>query len=94
MIGVYATCTVKTEHKTDFETLVQQFIKESRPHTGCESYDCGKINDTKNDYCFIERRTTQADLDAHLSSIFLQENAPKLAAMSVNGLAIKAVDLI
>lgn len=94
MIGVYATCTVKAEHKADFEALVRQFINESRTHAGCESYDCGKVAGTENDYCFIERWATQADLDAHLASAFFQENAPKLVAMLENGLAIHTVALI
>ncbi|OOF56342.1 putative quinol monooxygenase [Rodentibacter myodis] len=94
MIGVYATCQVKSGKESEFENLVQQFIAESRTHQGCQSYDCGAVANKANTYCFIERWASQAELDAHLASPFFQQNAPKLVAMLENGLDINVVNFI
>ncbi|WP_198930095.1 putative quinol monooxygenase [Rodentibacter sp. Ppn85] len=45
-------------------------------------------------YCFIERWTAQADLDAHLASPFFQKNVPKLIETLENGLDINVVNFI
>ncbi|ULJ60599.1 putative quinol monooxygenase [Wielerella bovis] len=94
MIGVYATAQVKPECKAEFLALVQAFVEESRTHTGCISYDCGAINGETDQYCFIERWQSQADLDAHMQTDFFTGNAPKLVAMTVNGLAIHTLSLL
>lgn len=94
MIGVYATLQVKPESQTECIELIKQFIAESRTHKGCISYDCGEVHDVPNAYCFIERWESQADLDAHLQSDFFVQNAPKLMAMTENGIAIHTLKLM
>ncbi|WP_159991223.1 putative quinol monooxygenase [Pelistega ratti] len=94
MIGVYAICQVKQGFEAKFENLVKQFISESRTHVGCQSYDCGVVSGKERHYCFIERWTSQVELDAHLNSLFFQQNAPKLEEMLENGLDINIVNFI
>ncbi|EGV06252.1 antibiotic biosynthesis monooxygenase [Haemophilus pittmaniae HK 85] len=94
MIGVYATGLVKTDQQAAFIELAQQFIKESRTHAGCISYDCGAVNDKPGYYCFIERWADKQALDAHLASPFFQQHAPQLVALLENGLDINVLELI
>lgn len=94
MIGVYATLQIKPETKNEAIELIQQFIAESRTHQGCISYDCGESSDKPNAFCFIERWESQSDLDAHLQSDFFVQNAPKLMAMTENGIAIHTLKLM
>lgn len=94
MIGVYAFGTVKANLEKEFEALAQQFIAESRTHSGNYHYDCGPVSGKERTYCFIERWEDKAALDAHLATPFFQENAPKLVDMLENGLDINVVDFI
>lgn len=93
-IGVFASCEVKPEKVAEFKALVQQFLFESRKHSGCISYDCGKILDSENSYAFVEKWASKEELDAHLAHPFFVENAPDLVACTQMGLNIQVVDLV
>ena len=81
-IGVFASCEVKPEKIAEFKALVQQFLFESRKHSGCISYD------------FVEKWASKEELDAHLAHPFFVENAPDLVACTQTGLNIQIVDLV
>lgn len=94
MIGVFATCDIKAGKQEEFEFIAKQFITESRQHTGCIHYDCGKVAGTNNRYVFLEKWASQAELDAHLATPFFQNNVSALIALTENGLNIQTAELI
>ncbi|MDK4689203.1 putative quinol monooxygenase [Kingella negevensis] len=94
MIGVYAACQVKADKVAEFEQLVQKFVNESRTHSGCVSYDCGKVSGCENGYVFLEKWASKADLDAHLACAFFTDNAPALVSFTENGLDIQTAELL
>ncbi len=94
MIAVYASCIVLPENQAAFEQVAREFIRESRTHTGCLSYNCGKVAGKVTEYAFVEKWASRADLDAHLAHDFLTHNAPRLLALTANGLAMDVVELL
>ena len=80
MVGFYVNVKLKAGCEAKFEEILKEIVPASRKDKGCISYECGKVEGTKSEYCFMESWENLDSQKEHMKSAHMVKNAAALEA--------------
>ena len=84
MVGFYVNVKLKAGCEAKFEEILKEIVPASRKDKGCISYECGKVDGTQREYCFMESWENLESQKEHMKSAHMVKNAAALEACKEN----------
>ena len=80
MVGFYVNLKIKAGFEAKFEEILKEIVPASKKDKGCISYECGKVDGTQREYCFMESWENLQSQKEHMKSAHMVKNAVALEA--------------
>lgn len=80
MVGFYVNVKLKAGCEAKFEEILKEIVPASRKDKGCISYECGVVEGSKSEYCFMESWENLESQKEHMKSAHMVKNAASLEA--------------
>ncbi len=93
-VKVLARITARPDKLEELRSLLLDLVKETRKEKGCISYQLPQSKADPGDFTFVEEWESDSAIDAHLTTVHVQDVFSKTASLLANEPDIRRYDVI